>query len=285
MDSPEVHILHKSDFYQIRNYKCNCTKCHTSPAEFTALFNFCFVRSGYFEYHIFRRKLEVHIGRVMISKPGCEHITRHIENQPDICTAFDFTSDFYQSIKENYEREAGWFFRDNDRQSVLLNCPPELDYLHQLIVQQTGNGSFDTLLLDDWVVRLVDKVMRVLGNRPSLAPLSSGLKKYHLSTIEKAKDYLISHFSENISLQKVAEHCCVSVFHFCRIFKSIMKVTPYQYVNEIRLHHARLLLENSRQSITHVAFQCGFNSVERFDHAYRQHFNTTPSAFRKRLNF
>lgn len=284
MNSPEIHILHKSDFYQIRNYKCNCTECHTSAVEYTSSFNLCFVRTGYFEYQVFKGELEVHIGRVMVSKPGSEHVTRHIENQPDVCTVFDFTNTFYKSIQENYKRQAGWFFQNKDLHSILLPCPPDLDYVHRAILMQTRETFTDSMQIDDWVLRLLDKVMEVMGNEPPVAVLPPALKRYHLSTVEKAKHYLLEHFSENISLQKVADHCCVSLFHFCRIFRSVMNITPYQYVSEVRLHHASILLENTALPVNQIALQCGFNSLEHFDNACRKRFNMTPTALRKSVS-
>lgn len=277
MDGPEISVLHQSDFYRIRNYKCNCTRCHTSEVEYSNRLNFCFVRSGYFEFRVFRRELEVHIGRIMVTKPNYEHVTYHVENQPDICSVFDFPDSFVDSLRDHYQQEAGWFFQNNDLHALLLACAPDLDYLHHLILQQTHKGRADSLLIDEWTLRLIDKVMRTIGNESNVAPLPAGLKRNHLSTIERAKNYIMLHFRENISLAEVAHECCVSVFHFSRLFKSILKVSPYQYLNEIRLNHARVLLESTRLSVTEIAFQSGFNTLENFDHAYRQRFGSTPT--------
>lgn len=283
MVSPKIDILHRSDFYQIRNYQCNCTKCHTSITEFSSSFNFCFVRSGYFEYQVFKRNLEVHVGKLMISKYGSEHKTHHIDGQPDICSVFDFTNTFYDSLLDHYGHKAKWFFNNQDVQSILLHCTPDIDYLHWSILKQVQQSHVDNMLLDDWVIRLVDKAMNILSNSTDPVPLAANLRRYHLNTVEKAKNYLYLHFNENVTLKKLADHCCISVFHFSRIFKAVMKLSPYQYLNEVRLQHAQILLENQPTPVTQIAFQCGFNSVENFDYAFRQRFNLTPSEFRRRV--
>jgi AraC family transcriptional regulator len=277
----EIHVLHRSDFYQIRNYKCNCAECHTSTVEYTQTFNFCFVRSGYFEYRVFRKNLEVHVGRILVSKPEAEHVTRHIDNQPDVCSVFDFTHEFQQSLNDFYPNETQWFFGNRDLHSILLNCSPEIDYLHFQILNKTKGGQVENLLIDDWVMRLVDKVIRLFGNSTPPEPISSGLKKFHLVTIEKAKAFMLNNFERNISLQQLADHCCVSIFHFARLFKSIMRMTPYQYVSDLRLNHARVLLETTEQPVTQIAFQSGYNSLEHFATSFKQKFHTPPSAYRK----
>lgn len=277
MQPAEVHTLHTSSFYKIRNFKCNCIECHKSKVEYSQTFNLCFVRSGYFEFEVFRDNLEVHVGRVLVSKPGSEHVARHIDDQPDICSVFDFKEEFYKSLREHYRYELPWFFENNDIHSLLLKCSPELDYLHEMILKLTVPGNGSQLQVDDLVLRMIDRVMRTLGNVESLEPVPAGLKKFHLTTIEKAKNYLLANFDKNIGLQQLAEHCCVSLFHFSRIFKSVMKITPHQYLSEIRLNHARILLENTKYPVTQIALQCGFNSVEHFATAYKQRFDSTPS--------
>lgn len=277
----DIHTLHSSGFYQLRDYKCNCVECHTSKKEYVNTFNLCFVRSGYFEFEVFRDNLEVHVGRVLITKPGSEHVARHIDDQPDICTVFDFQNDFYESLREHYRYELPWFFENNEIHSLLLKCAPELDYLHDSILKLTkASDNAPHLQIDDLVLRLVDRVMRSLSNSNNIEPVPANLRKFHLATIEKAKNYMLANFDKNIGLQHLAEHCCVSLFHFSRIFKSVLKVTPHQYLSEIRLNHAKVLLETTKYPVTQIALQCGYNSVEHFATAYKQRFETTPSETR-----
>jgi len=280
MFPPDVHILHSSGFYQVRDYKCNCVECHTSKPEYVNTFNLCFVRSGYFEFEVFRDNLEVHVGRVLITKPGSEHVARHIEDHPDVCSVFDFRNDFYNSLSEHYRYELPWFFGNNEIHSMLLKCGPELDYLHDRILKLTTPGNAQQLQIDDLVLRLIDLVMKSLGNVSDVEPIDANLKKFHLTTIEKAKNYMLANFDKNIGLQQLAEHCCVSLFHFSRIFKSVMKLTPHRYLAEIRLNHARVLLENTKSPVTQIALQCGYNSVEHFATAFKKRFETTPSEIR-----
>jgi AraC-like DNA-binding protein len=222
----------------------------------------------------------VHVGRVLVTKPGSEHIARHIDEQPDVCSVFDFSQEFYESLKEHYRYDIPWFFENNDIHSLLLKCGPELDYLHDAVIKLTKPGNAQQLQIDDLVLRLVDRVMNTLGNNNNVEPVPSNLKRFHLTTIEKAKNFMLANFDRNISLQQLADHCCVSLFHFSRIFKAVMKITPHQYLSEVRLNHARVLLENTKYPVTQIALQCGYNSVEHFATAYKQRFETRPSEIR-----
>ena len=221
-----------------------CTKCSLSRPEHLQQFSICFARSGFYEQRVFKRAHELHIGRLIVSKPEIEYVVRHIDDHPDMVTSLNFTREFYERVKDHYKEEAGWFFSNPNLQSILVTAHADIEFIHQHILKQMSEQS--SLELDDLVLQLVEKVMNTFGNKTKVDVLPESLKRHHLTTIERARDYLFQNFSKDISLQQVAEHCCVSLFHFSRIFKSIMNRSPHQYLKEIRLNNAQLLLQIHR---------------------------------------
>jgi len=95
----DIHILHQSEFYRINDFKCHCDRCSVSQVEYDDSMFISFVRKGFFEFQTFRRNDEMHIGRMLVSKPGYEHTTRHIDSQPDLTTSFEFTTEFFRIVK------------------------------------------------------------------------------------------------------------------------------------------------------------------------------------------
>jgi AraC-like DNA-binding protein len=279
----DIHTLHRSDFYQIKDFKCHCDICSVSQPEYNKSLCVSFIRKGFFGYHTFRRREEVHAGRVLISKPGYEHIATHIDNQPDITTVFEFTEEFFKKIQHQYT-QAGWFLKNNDIHSLLLQSTPELDYLHNRITKKVTNEKASNLQIDEMVIDLLERVLNILTNSKEVSVIADSLKQFHLATVENARAYILENFTQNISLQQLATHCLVSPFHFSRIFKAIMNVSPHQYLTEVRLNHAKVLLSTTDQTITDIAFTCGFNSIEHFATAYRYRFHTSPSKFRSLIS-
>lgn len=107
----DIHILHQSDFYRVNDFVCHCDRCSVSQPEYNKSFFISFIRTGFFEYQTFRRDDEMHVGRLLISKPGYEHITRHIDNQPDTTTGFEFRAEFFRILQDQYAKQAGWFLK------------------------------------------------------------------------------------------------------------------------------------------------------------------------------
>src|SRR5258706_9622189 len=123
--------------------------------------------------------------------------------------------------------------------------------------------------------------MHTLDNNHAIETVPDNIKRYHLPTIEAAQAYIIQHFNENISLQQLATHCHVSAFHFSRLFRMIMKMSPHRYLLSIRLQHAKTLVTTSEKPVGEIAFQCGFNSLEHFATAYKQQFKLSPTLYRR----
>jgi len=283
MIEADIHILHQSEFYRIVNYKCHCNICSLSEPEYNSSFCISFIRKGFFEYRVFRSDYEMHVGRILLSKPGYEHRTRHINNHPDITTLFDFKTSFFEEIKQQYHSSAGWFLSNNDLHAMMYATSMETGYLYSHILQQIQSKQLNALYIDEMVMQLLDQVLRTMNNSKDLPVLEDRFKQLHLGTIEKAIEYLHLHFSENISLHQLSQYCYVSPFHFSRLFKKVLGIPPHKYLLGIRLQHARFLLTSSSKSITDIAFGSGFQSIEHFATRYKQQFGISPTQQRKQL--
>ncbi|HEY3429899.1 MAG TPA: AraC family transcriptional regulator, partial [Cyclobacteriaceae bacterium] len=129
-------------------------------------------------------------------------------------------------------------------------------------------------------MEMVDHVIHHTTDYKPNDAISARLKKNHLFTIEKAKDYITKHFTSDISLTEIADHCHVSPFHFSRIFKTFTSISPHQFLLSIRLKNSELLLKETSLPVADVAFSSGFNSIEHFTNAFRQKYHSPPARFR-----
>ena len=90
-------------------------------------------------------------------------------------------------------------------------------------------------------------------------------------------EYIRQNFSESISIEKLAEACHVSISTLERRFKKHLAKTPLQYLMEIRLENARIMVHETKKSLAIVAQETGFVDNSHFTHAYKKRFSITPS--------
>lgn len=276
----DIHRLYQSDFYHILDFKCRCRDCNTSKPEYAAACCISFVRCGNFLFNVFRNSFDSHTGRILITKPGYEHTVTHTHTVPDECTIFELKNEFYQELAEYFGQSTNSFFNNNDVHSLLLKTTVETEYLHHQILDRCFRSRPVKLEMDGLVMELFRLVMETITHHPATERLKAALKKNHLSTIEKAKAYLSDNFMDDISLKEIADHCCISVFHFSRVFKSFTSYSPHQYLLNLRLKHAEMLLKNTKLPVTDICFSSGFNSLEYFSAAFGQKYKYAPSRFR-----
>jgi AraC family transcriptional regulator len=107
----------------------------------------------------------------------------------------------------------------------------------------------------------------------------------HEERIEAAIHYIVEHLDEPIDLRDLADHVCLSRFHFHRIFQALMGETVGEVVRRVRLERAATRLRTSDTPITELAFEAGYATHEAFIRAFRAAFGYTPSAMRRRLTY
>ena len=93
--------------------------------------------------------------------------------------------------------------------------------------------------------------------------------------------YINNHFTQNLTLEELADFAGFSKFHFSRLFKQFTNVPLYDYINQKRISAAELLLLNPNLSITEVSMQAGFNSISSFNRVFKSIKNCTPTQYKK----
>jgi len=273
----DIHTLFESDFYRLLDFKCKCKDCRTSKPEYSEAFCISFVRKGNFLFNVFRRSLDSYNGCVLITKPGYERTVTHMHSIPDECTIFEFKNSFYRQILEQYGQLN--FFTSNDIHSTLVRTNPELELLHFELMNCALYKS-GRLKIDSLVIELLERIIPNISDYQSNDGINEQLKKNHLVTIERAKEYITQNFTRDISLMEIASYSYVSSFHFSRIFKKFTSYSPHQFLLQLRLKNAELFLRNTSLPVSDIGFSSGFNSLEYFTTAFRKKYGCPPSIFR-----
>lgn len=93
--------------------------------------------------------------------------------------------------------------------------------------------------------------------------------------------YVRQNLGNKLTLSDLCREEHLSYHYLSHFIKDKLGLSFQQYLNKERLEHASQLLRNSATSITEIAEQVGFASAAAFSRAFKQHFNTSPNAFRK----
>ncbi len=99
--------------------------------------------------------------------------------------------------------------------------------------------------------------------------------------ISRVITFCENNFQKPIGVDDLAAESHYSRYHFSRLFKQWMGLSPGEYLQEVRLNQARTLLGETTARVKEIAFQSGFNDYNYFSRAFRKQFGQSPGAFRK----
>jgi AraC-like DNA-binding protein/ligand-binding sensor protein len=102
--------------------------------------------------------------------------------------------------------------------------------------------------------------------------------------VHKAREYILQHKTEPLSLAAVAHASGASVFHFCKVFKKSTGLKFTDYVARVRLEDAKTQLLNPSRRISEVAYDVGFQSLTQFNRMFKRTFGQSPTEFRAHLH-
>ena len=142
-----------------------------------------------------------------------------------------------------------------------------------------GGGWVGSLYVESLANVLAVNLLREHSTaQPRVAQYEGGLGD---RKILQVSDYINEHLDQDIKLEDLATLVGISQFHFSRLFKHSMGISPHQYLLQQRVERAKQLLKNSPAAIADIALQCGFSSQSHLGKSFRKLTGITPSTYRK----
>ena len=206
-----------------------------------------------------------------------------IINSPNVKLKETLSNDYYCLLikKDFFENIFAMYVNDMDGMRRFDNyhvevCNDILKYLNMFAFESSKNmmNSEVTLLahstlIAHWIVR------SILGESLDMRAISSDY------SVARAQHYIEQHYSEKITIERLAALTYVSTSSLSHKFKSEMGVSPMDYLFEVRLQKALNMMRRKNISLTDIAMACGFSSLSHFSRFFASKMNMTPSEYMK----
>jgi AraC-like DNA-binding protein len=132
---------------------------------------------------------------------------------------------------------------------------------------------------------LLENMVAVQGSMDreiaAIQKLKQSTKAELFKRLVRAKDFIYSCYSQQLTLAQMAETACLNEYYFLREFKRAYRITPHQYLTSRRLEMASTMLSSNRYSVTEVCNLVGFSDPASFSKLFKRSFGHSPMAFRK----
>ena len=129
---------------------------------------------------------------------------------------------------------------------------------------------------------LVSDQVQVFKQLQSVKAVRNETQRDLCRRVLRGKEFIDSNYSEILTIETIARTAGMSEYHFFRLFKQVMKVTPYQYILSVRLKNAVLLLK-ADYSVSETAFSTGFTDIYSFSKAFKKYYKVPPTHYSTRF--
>ena len=228
-------------------------------------------------------------GDVYLLPPGARHAYTGYQSLE--IDAFYFPLDLWSDEELAALREVSGFWHlllENEARRIHLS-PENYAQIEVLIAEMraeaTKNERATPLLLRALLFRLLVKLARVAPEQATTAPwLLEGTPDFARggdAQFAELMSWCETNVERDISVAQMAGRLFLSTAHFARGWKRAFGVPPAAYLRRLKLERARALLENSDQSVAHIARAVGFKSAAHFSRAFRAYYGASPLQFRR----
>jgi AraC family transcriptional regulator len=97
----------------------------------------------------------------------------------------------------------------------------------------------------------------------------------------RAAEMMRENLDGNVRLSELARECVLSVSHFARAFRKSLGVSPYRWLLERRIDHAKALLVTGDLPIANIALQSGFSDQTAFTRAFGRIVGQSPGRWKR----
>jgi AraC-like DNA-binding protein len=111
-------------------------------------------------------------------------------------------------------------------------------------------------------------------------PITTSL--YKIERLKKVLQFIDESYSSKIQIKDIASLISMSEGHFCRFFKTMVRKTPMEYINTVRINQAAKQLSHSDKKVIDIAIEVGFENPSYFIKLFKLHKKCTPSDYRKK---
>lgn len=234
------------------------------------------VLAGTFQYRSEQGAALLAPGALLLGNHGQCFECRHEHGIGDRCLSFHFTPTYWESLVAAMPSMRRATFAHS-------HVPPAAS-LTGMLARLASFRQGDTAALEEVAIDLAGAVLHAdAGLRSRPGPL----RNHDAQRVSDAVRRIEAHaheVGETLSLAELARDADLSPWHFLRVFRRVVGMTPHQYVLRTRMQRAAEQLRDSTGSISSIAFAAGFNDLSTFNQRFRTVMGMSPGSYRIRRN-
>ena len=230
------------------------------------------VVQGSFRYRSQSGTALLYPGALMLGNHGNCYECGHDHGRGDRCVAFHIAPEVFHEVASSMAGSSLFRFP--------VGALPALPRLAPRLARARAVlSNAAPVAADESVFDFVEAVITASSGVGALAPRLSAVDARRIG---ETAEYIALHAREPLDLGLLASRAAMSKYHFLRVFRRVLGVTPHQFLLETRVRLAAERLLAGGDPISTIAYDAGFNDLSTFNARFRRQFGRSPSDYRTR---
>ena len=218
-------------------------------------------------------------GDVWLDRPEDAIMQRHTPAQAhSAMVALKFDDSRIEELLEELTGHSG-VLRENTASATRLNANAPIAQMLVPLLDNPLQTATDRLIAEGTALTILAE--SISHTRPRYLSHGSILPAPEQRGLERAIELLTADLASTPDLTDLAKAAGMSHVRLNRCFKKVHGTTIFSWLRSYRLELAKTLLQQNRQSITDIAYFCGFSSSSHLSSCFRSRFGITPQEFRR----
>lgn len=246
---------------------------HIHP--FTEIF---FITSGQGTFQIGDEIVSVKESDLILINPNCSHTERSVSSSnPLEYIVFAINNLAIGTLPSNLNNDDT---KDTLNTYKILNFnkkKSEILYNLNTLIRELEEKNLNYELACKSILTLF--LIQVMRNTSSDIFITENFEKINIECM-KIKNYIDSHYSENITLDFLSNLTYVNKFHLVHLFTKEMGISPINYLINKRIDESKNLLSTTNYSIRDISSIVGFSNSSYFSQMFKKITGISPKDFR-----
>lgn len=263
METVKHRTLHPDNGGSVTVYYCGCERCaagHFWGPAVRGQYLLHYVQAGTGTYTVGGETYTLHAGECFLIRPGERTVYR--ADRKDPWTYMWVAFDGFDAAE--ILRRTGFVGRYTAK---VADTGRFESCMRSMIAELAEDSPFQ-------VMSSFYGAMAVLERSAGGAPFS----REH-EYVDKAVGYMKTHYSYPIRIRDVARFIGIDRTYLYRIFSASERMSPKQYLMQVRIDAAKKMLLSGRYSVGETALSCGFSDAASFCSRFKRVTGMTPKAF------
>lgn len=164
-----------------------------------------------------------------------------------------------------------------------FHCTSELQQiLWKLLIESNENSYYTRTLMVCYLQEALLLLMQFYETISHKALLSENAPGRN-DLLSEILAYMNKRITEPITIEEICHEFYISRSSLQALFKTHLNTSPKNYLLNIKLQKSKELIRQDQYTISEIAYMLGFSSIHYFSRLFKKYFNTTPSAYSRKI--